>query len=34
MKGLGFIAGVALSLVPVAARAQLAEMRQTIFGMD
>ena len=34
MKGMAFVVGLALSLVPVAARAQLTEMRQTIFGMD
>jgi hypothetical protein len=26
--------GLALYLTPVAARAQLSEMRQTVFGMD
>ncbi len=34
MKGLILIAGLALTLLPVMARAQLSEMRQTIFGMD
>ncbi len=34
MKGLILIAGLALTLLPVTARAQLSEMRQTIFGMD
>ena len=34
MKRLVFVVAFALSAVPIAARAQLIEMRQTIFGMD
>jgi hypothetical protein len=34
MKTLALRIGLALLLVPATARAQLREMRQTIFGMD
>ena len=34
MTRMAFAVSLALSLVPVTARAQLSEMRQTIFGMD
>jgi hypothetical protein len=34
MKGLGLALIASLSLAPTVARAQLREMRQTIFGMD
>jgi hypothetical protein len=34
MKTLVLGIGLALLLIPAAARAQLSEMRQTIFGMD
>jgi hypothetical protein len=34
MKGFTLVLAASLSLLPTAARAQLREMRQTIFGMD
>lgn len=34
MKAFSIAIGIALSLAPAVAQAQLREMRQTIFGMD
>ena len=34
MRRLTFAIGLALALAPAVARAQLSEMRQTIYGMD
>lgn len=34
MKRIGFVLGLALTLLPSLARAEFREMKQTVFGMD